>query len=46
MNALADVSKEKDGKGLADRELHEQDCLADDDGFLDKFPQRVPMKRQ
>jgi hypothetical protein len=46
MNALADVSKEKDGKGLADRELHEQDCPTGDDGFLDNFPQRVPMKRQ
>jgi hypothetical protein len=46
INALAEVSKEKDGRGLADCGLHEADCEAEDDGLADNFSQRVPMKRQ
>ncbi|RLM66714.1 hypothetical protein C2845_PM16G06120 [Panicum miliaceum] len=46
IESLKEVSKEKDGMGLADRNQDECEEVDDDDGLLDQFPQRVPKRRQ
>ncbi|CAN6275264.1 unnamed protein product [Urochloa humidicola] len=45
INALTEVSKVKDGMGLADQQQQQCDDDGEDEGLFDNFPQRVPKKR-
>ncbi|CAO2207043.1 unnamed protein product [Urochloa humidicola] len=45
IEALAEVSKVKDGMGLADRQQQESDDEDEVGAMFDNFPQRVPKKR-